>query len=300
MSTQLQSDFRAGTIAILGRPNVGKSTLMNTILGKKISITSRKPQTTRHRIVGIKTTDTFQIVFIDTPGLHLHHTHELNRVMNRAAKSVVQEVDVILLMIEAMRWNSDDDFVLRQLQSIQVPVILVINKMDEIKHKAELLPFIENLSKRFSFHAVIPISAKTNFHIDELQQMIVALLPEQGELFSADQLTDQSDRFVVMEFVREKLMRLLGDEIPYELTVTIDAFEERKNIIKIAAVIWVMKEGQKGIVIGAHGAMLKKVGTQARKSLERYFEKKVLLKLWVKVKDNWSDDLQALKEFGLT
>ena len=291
--------LRSGTIAIIGRPNVGKSTLMNYILGKKVSITSRKPQTTRHRILGIKTTDAAQMIFVDTPGLHLHFSHEMNRMMNRAAKSAVQDVDVIMVMIEALRWNADDDFVMKQLQSLEIPIILVINKIDEIKNKADLLPFMENLAKQFSFQKMIPVSAKTGLQVDELEKTLIDLLPHEGELFSPDQITDRSDRFIVTEFVREKLMRLLGDEIPYELTVTVDLFEENKNIIKVAVVIWVAKEGQKGIVIGAKGAMLKKVGTQARKDLERYFDKKVLLKLWVKVRENWSDDLKALKEFGL-
>lgn len=293
------SDRPSGTIAIIGRPNVGKSTLMNYILNKKISITSRKPQTTRHRILGIKTTEKSQMVFVDTPGLHLHHSHTMNRMMNKAAKNVVREVDVIVWMIEAMRWTADDDFVMKQLQSVEVPVILVINKIDEIKNKLELLPFMENLATQFPFKKIIPLSAKTGLQVTDLENTLIELLPHQGKLFSSEQITDRSDRFIVSEFVREKLMRLLGDEIPYELTVTIDIFEESKNIIKIAAVIWVAKEGQKGIVIGANGAMLKKVGTQARKDLESYFEKKILLKLWVKVKENWSDDARALKEFGL-
>src|SRR3990167_8060338 len=236
----------SGYVAIIGKPNVGKSTLMNTILGKKISITSRKPQTTRHRISGIKTTESSQMIFVDTPGLHQEQKKEINRVMNRVARTVLGEVDVILFLIEAMRWDNDDASVLRQLKSTKLPVILVINKIDEIKNKSELLPFIENLSKQFQFKKIIPLSAKTGLQVDDLEKTLIELLPHQGELFSSEQITDRSDRFIVSEFVREKLMRLLGDEIPYELTVTIDAFEESKDIIKIAAVIWVARDGQKG------------------------------------------------------
>lgn len=297
--TETHSPKSSGYIAIIGKPNVGKSTLMNFILGKKISITSRKPQTTRHRILGIKTTENTQVVYVDTPGLHRGYKREMNRVMNRVAKSVFDEVDAILFLIDALSFDQEDKAVLQQLKSVEIPVILVINKVDELKNKLELLPFIENLSKEYDFLKIIPVSAKTGFQVDELEKIIASLLPHEGDLFPKEQLTDRSDRFVAAEFVREKLMRSLGDELPYETTVTIEALEENSKMVKIAALIWVSKEGQKAIVIGHAGEGLKSIGIDARRSLEQYFEKKVLLKLWVKVKDNWSDDQRALKSFGL-
>ncbi|EKD77553.1 MAG: hypothetical protein ACD_42C00297G0003 [uncultured bacterium] len=289
----------SGYVAIIGKPNVGKSTLMNTILGKKISITSRKPQTTRHRISGIKTTESSQMIFVDTPGLHQEQKKEINRVMNRVARTVLGEVDVILFLIEAMRWDNDDASVLRQLKSTKLPVILVINKIDEIKNKMELLPFIENLSKQFEFKKIVPVSAKTGLQVDELEKTITPFLPHKGDLFPPEQFTDRSDRFIAAEFVREKLMRSLGEEIPYALTVTVEAMEEEDDMVKIAVVIWVARESQKSIVIGKNGSVLKKVGTLAREALELYFDKKVFLKSWVKVKENWSDDQRALGEFGV-
>lgn len=290
---------KSGYVAIIGKPNVGKSTLMNYILGKKVSITCNKPQTTRNRILGIKTTEHAQVVYVDTPGIHYDHKKPMNRLMNRAASSTLQEVDAILFIIEALHWDSSDAAVLKQLKALDLPIILVINKIDHVKHKEELLPFMENLAKQFSFAKIVPISAKTGLQIDSLENIIQEYLPHEGDLFPPEQFTDKSDRFMAAEFVREKLMRLLGEEVPYELTVTIEALEESKKIVKIAALIWVAKAGQKAIVIGKDGELLKKVGTEARRDLEAYFEKKVLLKLWVKVKTGWSEDARALKEFGL-
>lgn len=290
---------RSGYIAIIGKPNVGKSTLMNALLGKKISITSNKPQTTRHRILGIKTTESSQMVFVDTPGLHQQYTHEMNRVMNRAARSALADVDVVLFVIEPMRWKADDAAVLKTLKAIALPVILVINKMDEIKNKLTLLPFMENMAKQMDFKNIIPISAKTGLQLDELEKTIDALLPHEGNLFPPEKFTDRSDRFMATEFVREQLMRLLGDEVPYETAVTVEAMEETDDMIKISVIIWVSRDTQKSIVIGKNGAMLKQVGMQARKGLEFYFGKKVLLKTWVKVKENWSDDQRSLSEFGV-
>lgn len=289
----------SGYVAIIGKPNVGKSTLMNYMLGKKISITSSKPQTTRHRILGIKTSDAAQIVFVDTPGLHQDHQREMNRVINRAARNALGEVDVILFLIEAMHWDSDDAAVLRQLKTLSLPIILVINKIDEIKNKGDLLPFIDHISKQLDFKKIVPISAKTGLQIDELEKTIIEFLPHEGDLFPPEQFTDRSDRFIASEFVREQLMRLLGDEIPYELAVTVEAMEEDDRIVKISVIIWVSRDTQKAIVIGKKGEMLKKVGTQARKELEVYFNKNVLLKSWVKVKENWSDDVRSITEFGI-
>lgn len=288
-----------GTIAIIGRPNVGKSTLMNFILGEKISITSNKPQTTRNRILGIKTTDSVQMVFIDTPGLHHYHKHEMNRIMNRAARDTIAEVDVVLFLIEAMRWNEDDALVLKQLQSLDIPVLLVINKVDMIKNKLELLPFMENLAKQYDFAKIIPLSAKSGLQVDELEKTLESLMPHEGEMYPEDQLTDRGDRFIAAEFMREKLMRSLGSEIPYELAVTVELMEEEEAIIKISLVIWIARESQKSIVIGKHGSVLKQAGTQARKDLEYYFQKKVLLKSWVKVRENWSDDQRSMVDLGI-
>jgi GTP-binding protein Era len=290
---------KSGYIAIIGKPNVGKSTLMNYLLGKKISITSSKPQTTRHRILGIKTMDDAQMIFVDTPGLHQNYKHEMNRVINRVARNTLGEVDVILFLIEAMRWDSDDAAVLRQLKALSLPIMLVINKIDEVKNKAELLPFMQNLSKQIEFKKIIPISAKTGLQVDALEKTITEYLPHEGDLFPPEQFTDRSDRFIAAEFVREQLMRLLGDEIPYELAVTVEAMEEDDRIVKISVIIWVSRDTQKSIVIGKNGEMLKHVGTLARKELEMYFDKKVLLKTWVKVKENWSDDARSITEFGI-
>lgn len=288
-----------GSIAIIGRPNVGKSTLMNFILGEKISITSNKPQTTRNRILGIKTTDTVQMVFIDTPGLHHHYKHEMNRIMNRAARDTLSEVDVVLFLIEAMRWNEDDALALKQLKSLEIPVILAINKVDMIKNKLELLPFIENLAKQHDFAKIIPLSAKSGIQVDELEKTVESLMPHEGEMYPPEQITDRNDRFIATEFMREKLMRSTSSEIPYELAVTVELMEEEEDIMKISLIIWVARESQKSIVIGKHGSVLKQAGTQARKDLEYYFQKKVLLKSWVKVRENWSDDQRAIGELGV-
>lgn len=288
-----------GYVALIGKPNVGKSTLMNDVLGRKLSITSRKPQTTRHRILGIKNTLDAQIVYVDTPGLHQNQKREINRVMNRAARGVLHEVDIILFIVEALRFDAADADVLKQLKELAVPILLVINKIDLIKDKLPLLPFIEGLAGQFPFVKIMPISAKTGLQVPELEKEILTLLPNDSIGYPPEQFTDKSDKFVASEFVREKLMRLLGDEIPYDIAVTIDLLEEDETIIKIFAVIWIDKDSQKPIVIGKGGELLKKVGTQAREDLEVYFEKKVFLKLWVKVKTGWSDDQRSLQEFGI-
>lgn len=289
---------RAGYVAIIGKPNVGKSTLLNHILGKKLSITSRKPQTTRHRIVGIKTFQDTQIVYVDTPGIHLNQPHLMNKVMNRAAKRVLGEVDVILFVVEALNYGAEDKAILKQLSFATVPVILVINKIDHVKNKKELLPFMENISKEFAFTQIIPISAKNNLQVDTLEQAVLDYLPQDMPFYPPEQFTDRSNAFVASEFVREKLMRFTGEELPYETAVTIEALEDTPRIIKIAALIWVNKDSQKPIVIGKDGELLKRIGTEARLDLEKYFEKKVLLKLWVKVKSGWSDDEKSLQNFG--
>jgi len=289
---------RSGYVGIIGRPNVGKSTLLNHLLGQKISITSRKPQTTRHRILGVKTVDDIQFIYVDTPGLHSHGGHALNRYMNRAALQALHDVDVIVFLVDARRWHEQDDWVLKQLRHLTVPIILAINKIDKLSDRSHLLPYLAAAAARYSFFKIIPISAKNGDQLLELEKAVSDCLPQQPHLFPADQLTDRSDRFIAAETVREKLTRLLGEELPYALTVTIDAFEDEPSIVRIAAVIWVEKSSQKPIVIGEGGERLKRVGQTARVDLEKYFDKKVFLKLWVKVKSGWSDDEKSLRQLG--
>lgn len=294
----MNEETRCGYVAIVGRPNVGKSTLLNHILGQKISITSRKPQTTRHRILGIKTEGNTQIVYVDTPGIHQEAKKALNRYMNKTAISAIHDVDVVVFMVEALKIQPDDEWVLKKLSSVKCPVILVINKVDKVKDKAELLPFIESLSAQFNFAKVMPLSALRNENIAALEEVIATMLPANPHFFPEDQLTDASDRFLVSEIIREKLMRSLGQELPYATTVEIEQYKEEPTIVRIAAIIWVEKLSQKSIVIGKSGAVLKKVGTYAREEMEILFNRKVFLQLWVKVKDSWSDNDRALQSLG--
>ena len=289
---------RCGYIAIVGRPNVGKSTLLNHLLNKKISITSRKPQTTRHRILGIKTINEDQYIYVDTPGLHPSEKKALNRYMNRVVRQVLPDVDVIIFMVDARVWREQDSWVLEHLQSISKPVILVINKVDRLKDRQQLLPYLEKVEKLFNFVEIVPISAKNCLQISELEAAIAKYLPKNPHFFLESQITDRPDQFIMAERIREKLMRLLGEEIPYALTVTIDALSVEENIIRVAAIIWVEKMSQKGIVIGKQGNLLKRVGQEARLELERYFDKKIFLQLWVKVKNDWSDSEALLHRFG--
>lgn len=290
---------KSGYIALIGKPNVGKSTLMNAFLGQKISIITRKPQTTRHRILGVKTTDTVQMVFIDTPGLQSRHQSSMNRIMNRVAKGVLHEVDVILFLIDARGWTLEDEEVLELLKKASVPVVLAINKVDQLKQKTELLPLMEKAAQLFPFHQVIPISAKEGLQLDVLEETLETLLPHTGDLLPPEKITDRSDQFVITEFVREKLMRRLGNEIPYEIAVTVDMMEEEEKLLRVAVVIWVARDTQKIIVIGKKGEMLKQVGIQARRDLEEYFQKRVFLQLWVKVKANWINEQRSMREFGI-
>jgi GTP-binding protein Era len=285
-----------GYIAIIGRPNVGKSTLLNSLLPKKISITSRKPQTTRHKILGIKTLDETQLIFVDTPGIHKEDKRLLNHYLNRAALQVLKEVDCILWLIDAVRWNDDDDFVAEKLQKINVPVILVINKVDKLANNDAVIPLVEELAQKLPTTEIIPISAKKKFNLDHLLDMVNRTLPAGPFFFAKEQLTDRNDAFIAAEMVREKLIRTLGDELPYATMVAVDAMQQKKDIIHISAIIWVEKEGQKGIVIGKQGEMLKRIGRAARLALEKYFDKKVFLQVWVKVKTSWSEDERILKQ----
>ena len=294
--------YKSGFVALIGRPNVGKSTLMNRILGQKISITSHKPQTTRHRILGIKTEDGVQAIYVDTPGLHSTAKNAMNRYMNKTAKNVIHEVDVVIFLVEAGVWTKEDDSVIDRLKQVSAPVVLVVNKVDMVKDKADLLPFIKKVSGKYKFLEVLPVSAMKGEGVERLESIVADLLPEGPALYSEDQVTDKTERFMAAELIREKLMRTLRQEIPYALTVEIENFKldasGKKEILNIDAVIWVERAGQKGIVIGKDGATLKSIGKQARIDMEKSFDQKVFLNLWVKVKGGWSDNERTLKSLG--
>ena len=291
------TDFRCGTIAIVGRPNVGKSTMLNHILGAKLSITSRKAQTTRHRLLGIHTTEDAQYLFVDTPGFQLKHINALNRGMNRTVKQVMTEVDVVLFVIEATRFGDADRKVLEILPK-NTPVLLVINKADLLADKGELLPFIQEHGAVFPFAAIVPISAKRSLNLEDLLSAIRQHLPEQPAIYGEDELTDRNERFLAAELVREKIFRLLGEELPYSVTVEIEKFEQEGALRRIHAAIIVDKEGQKPILIGKGGEKLKQISTEARQDMEKLFGGKVWLETWVKVRGGWADDERALKSLG--
>lgn len=289
---------RTGFVAIVGRPNVGKSTLMNRILGQKLSITSRKPQTTRHQILGILTEEDSQIVFVDTPGIHKAHDKAINRYMNRAATMAVKDVDLVVMVVDRMRWTDEDEMVLQTIKQQRAPVILVVNKIDFVRDKDELLPYLEELAGRHPFDQIIPLSAKTGHNVERIEHLIRSYLPENPYFYPEDQITDRSSRFLAAELVREKIMRQLGDELPYEMTVEIEEFAHTGTLIEISALIMVERQSQKRIVIGDAGYRIKQIGIEARKDMESLFDCKVMLNLWVKVKSNWSDDERALRSLG--
>jgi len=291
-------DYRCGFVALVGRPNVGKSTILNRLVGQKISITSRRPQTTRHRILGIRTTDSYQIVFVDTPGLHARQPRAMNRYLNRAAFDSLTDVDVVVFVVEGTRWQEDDDWVLEKLEGLRCPVIAAVNKVDRIADKKALLPFIQELAARREFAEIIPVSAKTGAQLPELEAAVLGHLRHSPPLYDEDQVTDRSQRFLAAELVREKLFRKLGEEIPYGLTVEIEQFREEKGVLHIHALIWVEKASHKPIVIGARGQLLKEVGREAREDMIKAFDQKVFLNLWVKVKEGWADDERALQSLG--
>ncbi len=296
--TEGLESYRSGYVAIIGRPNVGKSTLLNYILGFHLSITSKKPQTTRHRLLGIKTTETAQAVYIDTPGLHQKYKGAIHTYMNKEAMSTLNDVDVIVFVVDGIKLTSEDEYAIELLARCEQPIILAINKVDKIKDKEILLPFIESLNERLTFSQIVPISASKGSNIKELEGHIESHLNLSSAYFPEEQITDKSDRFLAAELIREKLMRLLGQELPYAIAVEVEAFEKEASIIKISAVIWVERSNQKSIIIGNKGHQLKEVGKQARISMERLYDKKVFLKLWVKVKEGWSYDQKALQSLG--
>jgi len=291
-------DFKSGFVAVIGRPNVGKSTIINEFMGQKVTITSPKPQTTRHRIHAIDTTKDYQIVFVDTPGIHISRKKAINSYMNRAASSSLKDVDVILWLVEAGLWTKEDDRVLEHVSSLDCPVILVINKIDKLKHPDMLLPYLQDMSVKYNADEVYPLSAFKKNDVSKLKSMILKYLPVQSMIFDPDFITDRSEKFIVAEFIREKLMRHLSDELPYDLTVEIEKYELDGELQRVSAKIFVDKTSQKNIVIGKNGEMLKRIGTEARKSIEGFLEKKVFLQLWVKVSAGWSDDKKSLSSLG--
>lgn len=290
--------LRCGYVAIVGRPNVGKSTLLNGLLGSKVSIVSDKPQTTRFQILGIKTRDNAQMVFIDTPGLHQNNKNAMNRYMNRLASAVIPDADLILFVVEALKWTDEDRAVLVKLKSAQAPVLLVVNKIDTVGDKKDLLPFMAEIKDQFAFAQLIPISATRSENMAELEKEIERYLPEGPPLFPDEQVTDKTLKFQVAEMVREKLIQATEQEVPYCTTVEVEDWKEEEKRTEISVLIWVEREGQKLIVIGKKGDRLKWIGTEARKEIEALLKRKVFLRLWVKVKEHWTDDERLLRQLG--
>ena len=291
------NELKSGYVAIVGRPNVGKSTLLNRLVGEKISIVSRKAQTTRHRIIGILTQVDAQFVFVDTPGFQTRHAGALNRAMNRGVTQALADVDVVTLVVEAGRFDAQDKAVIRLLPKDK-PIILAINKIDQMGDKSELLPMLSALSGEFSFAAIVPVSAEKGIQVDQLLAEIRKHLPHDGLLYGEDEITDRNERFLAAEFIREKMFRLLGDEVPYAATVQIEKFEVDGALRRINAVIIVDRQAHKGIVIGKEGQTLKRIATEARQDMERLFDGKVFLEIFVRVKSGWSDDERFLKSLG--
>lgn len=294
----MSQNKRCGYIGLVGRPNVGKSTLLNRLLGQKLSITSRKPQTTRHSILGIKTTDTSQYIFVDTPGLH-KAKKALNKYMNRSALTSMKDVDVVLFLVEWHRWLEEEDWICKQLADVKSPVVLIINKVDRCEDKAELLPKIEELAATKQFAEIVPLSAKQGDNVAELEAVIDKYLPESEHFYyEPEQVSDRPDSFFMAELIREQLIKNLGEELPYATTVTIEEFKRKGNMIEVNALIWVEKEGQRPIILGKGGERLKKIATNARKGMEKWLDSKVHLNVWIKIRGSWSDDENALRSLG--
>ncbi|SDT93538.1 GTPase Era [Halopseudomonas salegens] len=291
---------RCGYVAIVGRPNVGKSTLLNHILGQKLAITSRKPQTTRHTLLGIKTEGVVQAIYVDTPGLHKDNEKALNRFMNKSASQALRDVDVVLFVVDRLRWTDEDDMVLERVRHVQCPVLLVVNKVDRLDDKKQLLPHLEWLTTQLPDAEVVPVSALQGRNIEHLESLIAERLPQSEHFYPDDQLTDRSSRFLAAELIREKVMRQLGAEIPYQVTVEIEQFKQEGKILHIHALILVEREGQKKIIIGDGGDRMKKIGQEARLDMQKLFGSKIMLNMWVKVKRGWSDDERALSSLGYT
>ncbi|MGW8393228.1 GTPase Era [Duganella sp. BK054] len=296
-SAPTPAGFRCGYIAIVGRPNVGKSTLMNTLIGAKVSITSRKAQTTRHRITGIQTVSDAQFIYVDTPGFQTRHSNALNKTLNKTVTNTLESSDLILYIVEAGTFGPADQQVMDLLPK-NVPVILVINKSDRVKDKAVLMPFAQQIAEKFQFTAIVPVSAKLRFQLDGLQNEIKKHLPENEPIFGEDDITDRSEKFLASEIVREKLFRFVGDELPYTSTVLIEKFEQEGNLRRIFAAILVERDSHKSMIIGNKGARLKEVSTQARQDMEKLFGGPVYLEIWVKVKSGWADNEAGLRAYG--
>lgn len=298
MSESPNSEYRCGLVAIVGRPNVGKSTLLNKLVGQKISITSKKAQTTRHRVMGMHTEENAQFVFVDTPGFQTRHASTMNRAMNKRVRETLSDTDVVMMLVEAGRLTREDRQVMELLPADR-PVILVVNKIDYAKDKAAFMVWLQELAAVRDFTEIVPVSAKNAHNLDELMKTLKAYLPENPPLFDEDDVTDQTERQLAAELIREKVFRLCGEEIPYAVAVQIDKFEEEGNLRRIFATILVDRNGHKAIVIGKGGEKLKTISTQARLDMERAFDSKVYLEVWVKVKGGWADDVRMLKSLGL-
>ncbi len=293
----MNPSFRAGLIAVVGRPNVGKSTLVNTLAGAKVSIVSSKPQTTRHRILGVRTQADAQFIFADTPGFQTQYKNALNQAMNRTVTQALAEVDVVLWLVEAMKFTAADARVLPLLPRDK-PVILVVNKVDKVAEKSALLPYLQSVYGRFAFAEIVPLSAESEKDAARLPPILKPYLPEGEAWFTEDDVTDRSSRFLAAEIVREKVFRLTGDEIPYAVAVTVESFAEDAALIRIGAVIWVERDTHKPIVLGKGGKHIKRIASEARQDMEKLFGRKVFLNLWVKVKGGWADDERLIKQFG--
>jgi GTP-binding protein Era len=289
---------QCGYIAIVGRPNVGKSTLLNHLIGQKLCITSRKPQTTRHTLVGIKTEDTLQMIFVDTPGIHTNQERAINRIMNRSAASVIADVDVVIFVVDRFEWSDADEYVAKYLANIRSPVIVALNKVDMIEDKKSLLPHLEFLSEKINAIELIPLSALRKINLDDLEEKIKGHIPFGAHIFPNDQITDRSERFLAAEIIREKITRQLGAEVPYQVTVEIEQFKVEGKVTFIDALILVERDGQKKIIIGTKGERIKKIGAQARADIESLLECQVMLRTWVKIRSGWSDDERALRSLG--
>ncbi len=293
-----EEQTRCGYVAVVGRPNVGKSTLVNHILGQKLAITSRKPQTTRHNMLGIKTEGAVQAVYVDTPGLHKGGQTALNRFMNRSALTALKDIDVAVFVVDRMRWTDEDEMVFERIQHLTCPLIIAVNKADRLEDKSQLLAHLEWLASKLPNAQIVPISALHGHNLDTLERLVAEYLPVSEHFFPEDQITDRSSRFLAAEMVREKIMRQLGAELPYQITVEIEEFKQEGRILHIHALILVERDGQKKIIIGDKGERIKRIGQEARKDMEILFDSKIMLNLWVKVKSGWSDDERALRSLG--
>lgn len=300
MTDATPSTQRCGHVAIVGRPNVGKSTLMNLLIGFKVSATANKPQTTRHSIRGILTEDDYQIIFVDTPGIHRTSKSLLNKTINLEAVAALEGVDAVVMIVEVLKWQDEDDLVLQRLGHVTCPVFLVANKVDRLEKKERLLTWLPEVLKKYPFKEVFPLSATKGMNVPQLKAALAKVMPQQDWVYAEDDVTDQSTRFICGELIREQLMTYLYQEMPYSTAIEIETFEEKPKLTEINAVIWVSRENQKGIVIGHRGEALKRIGSSARIALEAFLERKVMLKLWVRVEENWENSPRHLQSLGIS